>query len=384
MDPRNLRKVRILVIDDDEDDWLIIKSYCSKIKDFTCHVEWASTYEQGIEKINENAHDAYLIDYRLGSKTGMEILEYAHPERRRQPFILMTGVLDSELEWRSLRLAAADYLVKGSFDEIALARTISYAMQRKFIEQQRIDQLLELNHAKDEFISIASHQLRTPATGVKQYLGMVVDGFAGEVPEQQLTMLKQAYRSNERQLRIISDLLKVAQVDSGKLKLHTQPAQINELIDEVIDEQRSTLQSRSQSITVAYPNKTFPTANFDTHAIRMVLENIVNNASKYSHEGESISVEVTDDKDAVAISVIDQGVGIDEHDLPRLFEKFSRFNNPLSTKVGGTGLGLYWAKRIVDMHGGRIDYQPNTPNGSIFSVVLPKSLPQNSELIHTS
>jgi signal transduction histidine kinase len=320
-----------------------------------------------------------MIDYRLGAHTGMEILEHAHPERRRQPFILITGVLDSELEWRSVRLAASDYLVKGSFDETILSRTISYALQRKYIEQQRIDQLIELNQAKDEFISIASHQLRTPATGVKQYLGMVVEGFAGDVPPEQLVLLKQAYRSNERQLRIISDLLKVAQVDSGNLKLQTLPVQIDELLEEVIDEQRSVLKERSQRIGIERPKEPLPIISFDANAIRMVLENIINNASKYSEAGSTIDVRISETDSTVDISVADRGVGIDEADLPRLFEKFVRFNNPLSTKVGGTGLGLYWAKRIVDIHGGRIDYQPNVPQGSIFTIILPKILTENSE-----
>lgn len=384
MDPRHLDNVRVLVIDDDEDDWLIIKSLFSKIKDFSCTAEWARSYEEGVELITKGEHDAYLIDHRLGERTGMDILEIAHPEQRRQPFILMTGVLDSELEWRSLRLAAADYLVKGSFDELTLSRTISYAMQRKYIEQQRMAQLIELNQAKDEFISIASHQLRTPATGVKQYLGMVVDGFAGDVPQDQLVLLKQAYRSNERQLQIISDLLKVAQVDSGKLKLRPGAVKIDDLIIEVIDEQRGTTKDRSQRIVFKKPTTPVSIIHFDADAIRMVLENIINNASKYSHDGSDIIVEVNETDDTICIAVSDVGVGIEEDDLPRMFEKFVRFNNPLSTKVGGTGLGLYWAKRIVDMHGGRIDYRPNLPNGSVFTVVLKKALPENSEQGYTN
>jgi len=382
LDPRHLTNIRVLVVDDDEDDWLLTKVLFSKIKDLSLTVDWTRSYDDAIKQIDKGVHDVYMIDYRLGAHTGMEILEHAHPERRRQPFILITGVLDSELEWRSVRLAASDYLVKGSFDEIALSRTISYALQRKFIEQQRIDQLIELNQAKDEFISIASHQLRTPATGVKQYLGMVVEGFVGDVPKTQLALLKQAYRSNERQLRIINDLLKVAQVDSGKLKLQLDQVSVEHLLEEVIDEQRSSLKERSQRIKLKQPDD-LPSISFDAGAIRMVFENIINNASKYSHEGSDIEVVVTETDETLNISVRDEGVGISEDDLPRLFEKFVRFNNPLSTKVGGTGLGLYWAKRIVDMHGGRIDYRPNVPSGSVFTIVLPKMPVEKSEVFHT-
>ncbi len=379
MDSNLLKDIRVLVVEDDEDDWLIIRKIFSQIPDSRFRIEWSKTYDDAVARIDENNHDVYLIDYRLGERTGMDILERVHPEHRSQPFILMTGVSDSDLEWRSLRLAAADYLVKGSFDSTLLSRTLTYTLQRKHIEQQRVDELVELNRAKEDFISIASHQLRTPATGVKQYLGMVVEGFVGEVPEAQLNLLNQAYRSNERQLRIISDLLKVAQVDSGKMKLHPTLVRIDELLNEVIDEQRGTLANRSQTIDFVKAAKKVPAIHFDSDAIRMVVENIVDNASKYSPEGSTIMVEVGQDSHMLSVSVHDTGVGIEEQDLPRLFEKFTRFDNPLSTKVGGSGLGLYWAKRIVDMHGGRIDYRPNQPSGSVFTILLPKKLPDKSE-----
>lgn len=380
MNPAHLSDIRVLIVEDDEDDWLITKKIFEQIPDSPFAIEWSKTYNDAIERIDNNEHDVYLIDYRLGEHTGTEILEHVHPEHRSQPFILMTGVADSDLEWRSLKLAAADYLVKGSFDATLLSRTLIYALQRKHIEQQRIDQLVELNRAKEDFISIASHQLRTPATGVKQYLGMVVEGFVGHVPDAQLELLRQAYRSNERQLRIIGDLLKVAQVDSGKMKLHLSPVRIDELLNEVIDEQMSTLTERQQTIEIDKSDtKALPIVTIDSDSMRMVMENLIDNASKYSPEGSAVRVGITQDSEMLCISVYDSGVGIEEQDLPRLYEKFARFDNMLSNKVGGSGLGLYWANRIVDMHGGRIDYRPNHPEGSVFSIVLPKGVGEKSE-----
>lgn len=380
MDPNYLKVIKVLVVEDDEDDWILLKKIFESIKESRYIVEWASTYETALQRIDQDEHDAYLIDYRLGEHTGTDILEYAHPERRRQPFVLMTGVLDSDLEWKSLRLAAADYLVKGSFDATELTRTITYAMQRKYIEQQRVDQLVELNQAKEDFISIASHQLRTPATGVKQYLGMVVEGFVGDVPPAQLELLKQAYQSNERQLRIISDLLKVAQVDSGKLRVHLSSVDVPALLEDVIDELRGVNEAREQS-TKLVVLKPVDHVEMDKDSMRMVFENIIDNASKYSPHGSQIDVKVSQDDALVTVEVQDNGVGISEEDVPRLFQKFVRFDNSVSTKVGGSGLGLYWAKRIIDMHGGRIEYRSNKPTGSVFSVILPVRQ-QNSELSH--
>lgn len=127
-----------------------------------------------------------------------------------------------------------------------------------------------------------------------------------------------------------------------------------------------------------------PEIDFDQDSIRMVFENIIDNASKYSPNGSTITVEVAEKGDMLSVSVFDQGVGIKEKDMPRLFEKFVRLDNPLSNKVGGSGLGLYWAKRIVDMHGGRIEYRSNQPKGSVFTVLLPKSDGRKSERDYTT
>lgn len=370
MDPVYKKDIKVLVVEDDEDDWLITKKIFSKIPDSSFMVDWAPNYDTAVASIDADAHDAYLVDYRLGERTGIDLLQYAHPESRIQPFILITGVSDSDVEWKSLKLAAADYLVKGSFDATLLSRTLLYALQRKYIEQQKIDQLVQLNQAKEEFISIASHQLRTPATSVKQYLGMVVEGFVGDVTLEQRQLLEKAYESNERQLRIIADLLKVAQVDSGKMKLYKTEVDINELLADVVEEQRQIALGRKQSISFTPLKKTVKLV-LDRDSLRMVLENIIDNAGKYSVGTESIEVTISSNDDEICINVIDQGVGIEPEDTSRLYQKFSRINNPLSTKVGGSGLGLYWAKKIIDMHDGHIEYRPNTPRGSIFSVCLP-------------
>jgi len=263
--------------------------------------------------------------------------------------------------------------VKGSFDAQLLFRTLLYALQRKYLEQQRIDQLTELNQAKEEFISIASHQLRTPATSVKQYLGMVLEGFVGEVPENQRPLLRQAYESNERQLRIIADLLKVAQVDSGKMKLRSRKTDINDLLRDIVNEERQIARRRDQVIKFN-PLKAPLELELDADIFRMVFENLIDNAGKYSQEGSTIRVEISELGDEVCVGIIDQGVGIDPEELHRLYGRFVRIDNPLSTKVGGSGLGLYWAKRIIDLHGGRIEYRPNRPTGSKFLVCLPKHL----------
>jgi signal transduction histidine kinase len=270
----------------------------------------------------------------------------------------------------------------GELASIALDNARLYERNRKEIQERKLAvaaaeslseeqaRLVELSRSKDEFISLASHQLRTPATGVKQYVGMILSGYAGRVSSHQRQLLQTAYESNERQLKIINDLLKVAHVDSGKVTLHKQLIDVIDLLDDVIDEQADTFKSRGQGAIFKHKVPSLK-ARIDVDRIRMVLENIIDNASKYSLHGSTVIITVRKVKDCVQIRVKDQGVGIAPKDLDKLFKKFSRIDNPLSTLVGGTGLGLYWAKEIIDLHGGKISVSSTPKKGSTFTIQLP-------------
>lgn len=243
----------------------------------------------------------------------------------------------------------------------------SYTQQRV----AHLEHLLAVNETRDEFISVASHQLRTPATAVKQYLQMVLSGMFGEVPDVQRQFLERANESNERQLRIVSDLLRVAQVDSGKIELQKKPVDINKLVHDTVNDQMDMFKERNQLLELNIPHRPV-VLTIDPDNIRMVIENIVDNASKYTEEGKRIAISVKNKRKVVRVIIQDEGVGVAKNWRANLFQKFQRIDNSLSTKVGGTGLGLYWAKKSVELHNGNILYEPARPRGSIFTIELPK------------
>ena len=231
-------------------------------------------------------------------------------------------------------------------------------------EQER---LLQLNQAKDEFISIASHQLRTPATGVKQYVGMLLEGYFGELSPDQFQYLSKAYDSNERQIKVINDLLLIAKVDAGNIHLSSEEYDLSRLIADVIEEQRSEIARRGQSIKLEVP-ASLP-AYIDPQYMRMVIENLVSNASKYSTDGKVITIIAKRTSGEVHISVRDQGIGISAQDQQKLYKKFSRIYNDQSV-AEGNGLGLYWSKKIVELHGGTLELQSHLGRGSTFTISL--------------
>lgn len=254
----------------------------------------------------------------------------------------------------------------------AICQQTNDVTHRYKLENQRMQHYIDLNKTKDEFISLASHQLRTPATGVKQYLGMVLEGMAGDVTETQQALLQKAYESNERQLTIVSELLKVAKIDAGKVRLNQKRVNVAELLSDVIKEQEHTYAMRKQKLQFTMlPLK--PMAFIDPDKMRMVFENLIDNASKYSDPSKLIRVTLTEKDNTIVVAIHDNGVGVARGDIAKLFEKFNRIHNHLSNYVGGTGLGLYWAKSIVDLHGGVIKVTSVLGKGSTFTVYLPRN-----------
>lgn len=295
-------------------------------------------------------HDAGIIRYDMRMPTG---------EFVRKLWLAKNYPVMKEGKVAGVILSAQDVTALTNPDEYAKERIA------------HLEHIIEVNKSKDEFISIASHQLRTPATGVKQYLGMLLEGFFGDISSNQREVIMRAYESNERQLKIVTDLLKVAQVDAGKVMLHFDTFDINEFTRKVIQDSRSTFERRQQTLRFI-PAKAPLFVLADPETMIMVIENILDNASKYTETGKKITVKVEQQDTQVVVAVKDEGVGIPADKTDKIFEKFSRIENELSTKVGGTGLGLYWAKKIMDLHDGDIQYVPSRPQGSIFRIVLPK------------
>ena len=325
-----------------------------------------------------NRHWYEYIDKEPSDETTDSWVDYLHPDDVDIASAAWQHSLDTgdpfEIEYRLKEAKTGEY-------NWFLARAMPFLNQDNEIERwygtctnidptKENEKLLALNRSKDEFISIASHQLRTPATGVKQYLGMLLENMFGELTDSQRDIITRAYQSNERQLSIITDLLRVAQLDAGDVLLHPMTTDINELVHYIIQDLSGVFRNRSQELEYR-PFKGGALTLVDAEAIRMVIENIIENASKYSEENTRVVVSVKRSNDQVQIRVADNGVGIKAADRHLLFDRFSRIANPLSEKVGGTGLGLYLAKHVVDLHGGKITLQNNKPHGSIFTVHLP-------------
>lgn len=346
--------------------------------DTITEIVWEADLEGNIVYANKNWYE--YSGMRAGSDISASWLEYIHPDDLESSVAAWQYSLDTgepyEVEYRLLEKSSGLYnwfIVRANAFRNAEGDIERwYGTCTNVDPSKQNERLTALNRSKDEFISIASHQLRTPATGVKQYLGMLLDDMFGEISDTQRDILKRAYSSNERQLRIISDLLKVAQLDAGDMLLHPVTTDLSELTHYIIQDMSSVFKERNQSLEYRpYKGKHDALAFVDAESIRMVIENVIDNASKYSPEDTTVAVAIKRAKPFIEIIVSDQGVGIDPEYEDTLFERFARIDNPLSTEVGGTGLGLYWAHQVVMLHSGEIAYHANQPRGSVFTIRLP-------------
>lgn len=226
-----------------------------------------------------------------------------------------------------------------------------------------------LESTKNEFLSLASHQLRTPATNVKQYIGLLLDGYMGEINDKQRNALEVANRNNEAEINIMNDLLDVAKLDLNRIQLHKKVTDVMRIVRHVVRDYGAAAKERNQTIHLEGPKQVM--ASVDEGYVRGILENLLDNAIKYSHDGTKVVISVVRDQDNICIDVNDKGLGIKKRDLTKLFNKFSRLDNEFSANSQGSGLGLYWVKQIIRLHGGTIHVSSQEGKGSVFSVKLP-------------
>lgn len=228
---------------------------------------------------------------------------------------------------------------------------------------------IEVERTQSDFISIASHQLRTPATAVKTYLAMLMNGMAGEVTEAQRKYIKMAFESNERQLHIVNDLLITASSEAGSLVIKKTQCDMSKLVMSAVKEFIEIADERNHELSTKIEDGV--KASVDESYIKMVIENLLSNACKYTPKGGKVTVRLAKQGKNVCLTVQDNGVGINAQQRSKLFKKFSRIENPLSGEAGGSGIGLYLLNQIVDLHEGKITVDSKENAGATFTVTLP-------------
>jgi signal transduction histidine kinase len=265
---------------------------------------------------------------------------------------------------------------------IRLCQAVGVALDNRLLFEQNqhvLSQLQKTNAklkaldaTKDDFISMASHQLRTPLTSVKGYLSMVLEGDAGKVTTLQRKMLEQAFTSSQRMTYLISDLLNVSRLKTGKFVIERTPTNLVTMVEQELAQ--LTEEAKGRDLTLIFtPPKDFPALMLDETKTRQLIMNFVDNAIYYTPPGGTVEIKVADKPDSVELTVVDNGLGVPRRDQAHLFTKFYRANNARKARPDGTGLGLFMAKKVVIAQGGAIIFSSQENKGSTFGFTFPKT-----------
>ncbi len=371
-----MSRPRVLVIEDDEDDFVLASSLLSR-SDAKYSLEWAPTYEEGLEKLRQGSFDACLVDYRLGARDGVTLISEAIASGVHVPCILLTGEPDPEVDMAGMRAGAADYLHKSTLSAALLERSIRYAVQHRRLEDQRLSLAVEqaareeaerANRAKDEFLAVLGHELRNPLAAMTNAVGLLglqgADGkavkLANDVLHRQIGVMK----------RLIDDLLDVARMAHGKLAVRRESVDLLEAVRSAVAVVRPIAEERRQTCDVQLPEQVLPVFG-DATRLEQVFVNLLQNASKYTDPGGRIAVTLRSSDGYAEISVADTGIGMTPEMLSRAFELFAQQGDASGTD-SGLGLGLALVRRIVELHDGAVTAESAGPgHGSTFVVRLP-------------
>lgn len=244
--------------------------------------------------------------------------------------------------------------------------TFFVGIERDITKEREVDRM------KTEFISLASHQLRTPLSAMKWFLEMLLGGDAGVLAKEQTEMIVNIRDSNERMIALVNSLLNLSRIESGRIIIEPTPTNVEELVRETLLDIGPRLKTKRQRLTVKVDDN-IPNINLDPKLIRNVLINLLTNAVKYTPKGGKIEVFVLNKGENIVFQVRDNGYGVLEKEKDKIFEKLYRGSNVVKLETEGTGLGLYIAKSIVESSGGEIGFESRENKGTTFWFSLPIS-----------
>jgi two-component system phosphate regulon sensor histidine kinase PhoR len=233
-----------------------------------------------------------------------------------------------------------------------------------------ITKLKEIEKIKSQFVSMVAHELRAPLAAIEGWLEVVISGEAHGDEKVERQWLERAKERSKSLLALVNDLLEINRMDAGKIAQKMEPVRLDEVVGKIVDFLGPEAERRKISFTIGFGSG-LPAVPADLRDMEKLFTNLISNAIKYNVDHGSVTVEGSVDENYVGVHIRDSGIGIAEQDLPRIFDDFFRVQNEETRQIGGTGLGLTIAKKIVDSHFGHIEVTSRLNEGSTFSVYLP-------------
>ncbi len=365
--------ITVLLIEDDEEDFILLRKVLSRIPHASYKVLWEQSFEDGLAHMQHADHDICLVDYRLGASSGIELLQAARKEGYSRPIIMLTGATGGDIDIQALQAGADDYVTKELLQGELLYRMMRYAIERRKAEQER-ERLLreqitrdEREARRNEFISMVVHELKTPLSSLKGYAQLLSRRNKRAGDEQAAQLANKIDQQATRLAGLIEDLLDISRIEGGKLQLRESEFNFDELINEVVE----NVQLTTEHHTLIKEGAVEKIVCADRERIGQVLTNLLTNAIKYAPLSENILVKLSSDAQGVTTCVQDSGPGIPKEQQAAIFEPFYRVERPNQRNVAGLGLGLAISADLIKRHRGRLWVESEEGQGATFCFTLP-------------
>ncbi len=380
-------KLRVLIVDDDT-ALLQALPQAIALRMQEVQVDTSDSAPDALQLVQQHEYDAIVSDIKMPGMDGIALIEQLQVHCPDVPTLLITGHGERDLAIQALRVGAYDFIQKPidrDYFITSLKRAVQTRQMRRQIARQqqalenythqlektvteRTRELVEANAAKDVFMSMVSHELKTPLTtlkGISQMIHRRVER-GDQVELKNLALLESSVRRMEL---LVNDLLNTSLIETGMFSLHRQPCDLVAICQEMLTEYRTSMGSSLQ-VEILAPALEI---DMDSERIGQVILNLLSNARKYAPKNSRITVKVGRQQDEAVISIADRGVGIPPEKLAHIFDRFYRVPE-VDVQTGssaGVGLGLYIAKKIVEQHNGRISAASSPGEGSTFTIYLP-------------
>lgn len=361
---------QLLLVEDDEDDYILTCDYLEQLDSHTFNVQWVSSPEQAIETLSKNEHDICLLDYRLGASNGLDVLKEAIANGFSGPIIMLTGQSDDELDSAALDAGAVDYLIKGEMSSSRFARAIRYALARKDVEGERVERLKAEaeNRSKDRFLAHLSHELRTPLSSILGYTELLMQSDFSQQAENELGVI---YRNGKHLLSLLNDVLDLSKIAADKLELTLSEVNLDSMLADVYTLMRVSVLDKGLTLRFQSDQALPLVARLDATRVRQILINLINNAVKFTDKGEIVVKAWTqhvDNKEMLFFSIKDSGMGIAPEKQQLIFKPFEQIADVESRSVGGAGLGLAICAELLSRMQGNISLYSEIGKGSTFTI----------------
>ena len=383
----------ILLIEDDEEDYLIVTALFQELAVEGYRLEWVDSFHAGLERLLHGGFDACLLDYLLGARTGIELLRAAQARDCDVPIIMLTGMRDRQTDLAAMRSGAVDYLIKDELTASMLERALRYAVERASsmarlklmaveLEKAR-DEALQASHAKSLFLSRVSHELRTPLSaiiGYSELIGLELKNEGHRLGDAAL----EVQSCGQSLLSLIDELLDITKAEIGQLDVSLQTFDVLPLLDEIVTTMKPLFQQSSNEFRFSPPEGLGNMVS-DRSRLRQILLNLLGNACKFTSHGTiDLVVRALKGRSSaennggeptagfIEFAIKDTGIGITKEQLSRLFQDFTQAHSDISREYGGNGLGLAISDSLTRLLGGEIQVESQYGVGSTFRVVLPR------------